>query len=124
MRTGDDGTRVDVLSLEDFRTTLEGRLADAQNFQTKVMAQLDQVAPQLGSLPDATYVSGRYASLCQEHLDRLNVLINALIATKDALTTIITNYRTNEARLTANATDIAATLDEIGGSDGENAHAG
>jgi hypothetical protein len=125
MRSDDDDTRVDVLSLEGFRTTLEGRLVEAESLRTSLVTQLDQISPLLGDLPDAFSVDPHYATLRDEHFDCVTALINALNATKDALATIIENYRTNEARLSAKATDIAATLGEIGGSNhGENAHAG
>ena len=45
----------------------------------------------------------------------IDVLLNALRATQDALASIIETYRTTEARLTANANEIADALTSASG---------
>ena len=117
-------TTVDVLSLEGFQATLDGRLDEAESVKTSLVELLRRTEPELGDLADARYVCRRYKSLYDQHLNRVITLIDALAATKAALTTIIQNYTTNEARQTANALDIADALGGISGTqDGEHRHA-
>jgi hypothetical protein len=120
----DDRTIVDVLTLEDFKVTLEARLDEANAVRTALIDGMGRVAPKLGTFQDATYVQERYLTLYDQHLDRVTGVIRALEATRDAITTIIENYRTNEARLVANANDIADALGAISGGHGELTDAG
>src|ERR1044071_10484558 len=87
MLTSDGTSRVDVLSLEDFRTTLEGRLSEAETLRICLVEQLRTTAPKLGELPDAEYVRRRYKALYDHYIERVTTLIDALIATRAALTT-------------------------------------
>ena len=107
--------RIDVLSLEDFRSTLDGRLSEANSVRTCLTELLRRTDPELGDLPDAQHVDLRYRSLYDQHLNRIGLLIDAITATRAALTTIIDNYQTTEARLTANAKDIADALGAVSG---------
>jgi hypothetical protein len=115
MLANDDTSLVDVLSLETFRSTLDGRLSEANAVRTSMVEILRRSAPRLGDLADAHDVGRRYQYLYDQYLDRVDKLIRALVATQTALTTIIDNYQTNEDRLTADASDIA---DALGGSGG------
>jgi hypothetical protein len=106
---------VDVLSLEGFQTLLDARLTEAESVRTSLIEVLARTAPQLGGLPDATYVSERYQTLYDQHVAGIDVLLNALRATKEALASITETYQTNEARLTANANEIADALTSASG---------
>src|SRR5215831_17787901 len=110
---GDDPRLVDVLSLEGFRSTLDGRLAEAISVRTSLNELVHRSDPKLGNLPDGVHVGKRYETLYQQAIDRVTRLINAIHATKTALDTIIETYTTNEARLTANAQDIGDALDGV-----------
>ena len=72
-------------------------------------------APQLGDLPDASYVAERYETLHAEHVDRVVRLVQAIATAQVAISTIAVNYRTTEERLTANAADIAKFFDGVSG---------
>ena len=109
---------VDVLSLEDFKLTLDARHDEAIALKRSLTEALGKTQPQLGTLQDANYVRDRYTALHEQHLDRVSGLIRAIEATRDAITIIIENYRTNEARLVANANDIADALGAISRSNG------
>jgi ABC-type transporter Mla subunit MlaD len=126
----DEKTIVDVLSLEGFRSTLDARLDEAQSALTNLTEVLRANNPRLGTLPDADYITGRYQTLYDEHLDRVAGLMHALTATQDAMTRIIENYKTTEERLAADASDISDVIDgssasSVGGgtSGGDGTHA-
>jgi hypothetical protein len=106
---------VDVLSLEGFMATLDARLSEAESVRTSLIEVLQRTAPQLGTLADATYVSERYQTLYDQHVAGIDVLLNALRATQEALASIIETYQTTEARLTANANEIANALTSASG---------
>ena len=106
---------IDVLSLEDFRTTLDRRLDEARSVKTCLVEVLRRTQPKLGDLADADHICIRYQTLYDQHLNRVTLLIDALEATRDALSTIISNYQTNEARQTASAVDIANALGSASG---------
>jgi hypothetical protein len=106
---------IDVLSLEGFMTTLEGRLTEAQSVRTALTDLLRRSEPRLGDLADADHIRIRYRTLYDQHVNRVNLLIDSLEATRDALSTIITNYTTNEARQTASAMAIDNALGAIMG---------
>jgi hypothetical protein len=110
-----DTSMVDVLSLEDFRATLDRRLDEAKSVKTCLVELLRRTQPRLGDLADADHIRIRYQTLYDQHLNRATLLIDALEATRDALTTIIGNYQTNEARQTASAIDIADALGAASG---------
>jgi hypothetical protein len=112
----DNKTNVDVLSLDNFRTTLDARLDEAHSVQTNLTQLVREKPPKLGTLPDAAYVSDRYLTLYEQYHDRVGALIRAIAATRMAITTIIDNYRTTEARLAADAADIADLLRDVSAS--------
>jgi hypothetical protein len=113
--SGNRPSIVDVLSLEGFGATLEARLSEAESVRTSLIQVLARTAPQLGGLPDATYVSERYQALYDQHVVGIDVLLGALRATQVALNTIIATYQSNEDRLTANANEIADALNSASG---------
>jgi len=123
---GPDGrTAVDVLSLEGFKATLDARLSEAHALRTSLAEQMRREAPDLGKLPDADYVRGRYLDLYDQHVDRVSKLIGAIEATQVAITTIIDNYETTEARRVADANKIADALGAVSGvPDGDRTDAG
>jgi hypothetical protein len=111
---GDESTTVDVLSLEEFQTTLAARLAQANTLLTTLNTTLQGTPPQLGGFQDAVDTAGRYSGLQGEHTGGAQRLIDAITAAQTATATIINNYHTTEARNTANASDIANTLSPVG----------
>jgi hypothetical protein len=111
---GDESTTVDVLSLEDFQTTIAARLDEANSLLTTLNTTLHNARPALGGFQDAVDTAGRYTDLHGEHAAGVQRLIDAITAAQTATTTIIHNYRTTEARNEANATDIANTLSPVG----------
>jgi ABC-type transporter Mla subunit MlaD len=111
---GDEGTNVDVLSLDDFQTTLAARLTEANGLLTKLNTTLQGAPPQLGGFQDAVNTAGRYSDLHGEHTAGVQRLIDAITAAQTATATIMNNYNTTEARNAANASDIANTLSPVG----------
>jgi ABC-type transporter Mla subunit MlaD len=109
-----DKTIVDVLSLDDFHSTLDARLSEAQAIVAKLV-ELQGQGPKLGELPDADYVAERYETLHHEHMDRASRLIQSIVAAQVAIATIADNYQTTEERLTANAAEIGSLLDGVSG---------
>ena len=71
--SGNRPNTVDVLSLEEFGATLEARLSEAESVRTSLIEVLARTAPQLGGLPDATYVSERYQALYDQHVVGIDV---------------------------------------------------
>jgi len=117
-------TLVDVLSLEGFQSTLDARLSEALAIRTTLTEQMGREAPKLGNFPDAHYVGQRYLDLYDQHLDRVARVISAIEATRDAITTIIDNYETDEALRVADAKKIADALGDVGVPDGDRTNAG
>jgi hypothetical protein len=112
---GNDPRLVDVLSLEGFRSTLDGRLTEAMSVRASLNDLVHRNDPKLGNLPDGVHVGKRYGALYLQAIDRVTRLINAIHATKTALDTIIQTYTTTEARLTADAEEIDEALDGVSG---------
>lgn len=105
-----DKTTVDVLSLEDFHGTLAARLAEAEALLKKLNTELHGRSPAFGTFADATEKSGKYNSMYNDVVERVQRLKSAIIAAQSATSTIITNYKTTEARNEANAAEIASAL--------------
>ncbi|MFE9692585.1 hypothetical protein [Micromonospora sp. NPDC005806] len=103
-------TTVDVLSLEDFHQRLEGRLSEAESVLKKLNTEMQCRPPALGSFTDATDNARRYATTHQSFVDHAERLHRAIVAARKATKTIMTNYRTTEARNAAAAADIIAAL--------------
>ncbi|TDC75743.1 hypothetical protein E1193_25045 [Micromonospora sp. KC606] len=106
-------TTVDVLSLEDFHQRLADRLAQAEAAVRKLNSELQGRTPALGSFADATGSARRYTEIQASFAERVARLRRAVEASRAATQTVMTNYRTTEARNTANAADIAAALDGV-----------
>ncbi|MEV6349560.1 hypothetical protein [Actinoplanes sp. NPDC051851] len=111
---GGDNTDIDLLSLEDFYRTLDSRLSEANAAVSSLTNSLKDRSPALGSFQDASKTATRYDTLYDEHLDRAKRLVSALTAAKTATSTILSNYRTTEARNHADAKDIASVLNSVG----------
>lgn len=119
----DQRTRVDVLSLEDFKGTLTARLAEIDQVLTTLNTKLACRPPALGTFADATKCSTTYMSRQMEAEQRARRLKTALEAAREATERIITNYETAEARNHANARDIADALSGVGEALTENGRA-
>jgi hypothetical protein len=104
-----DRATVDVLSLEDFQSTLTARLSEIDGVLSKLRNTVN-TPPKLGTFADATACANAYVVRHEHYLGRAQQLKEALQATRDATETICANYRTTEARNNANAADIAAAL--------------
>jgi hypothetical protein len=100
---------IDVLSLEDFEATLNGRLAEA-DFLMRQIESLRTNDPGLGLFDDASKAKTEHDRWVREAADRLQRLQRSLQAAKTATNTILTNYKTTEARNAANANDIAGAM--------------
>ncbi|MFI7425954.1 hypothetical protein ACIBPB_03105 [Micromonospora sp. NPDC049836] len=103
-------TTVDVLSLEDFHQRLERRLSEAEAVLRKLNTAMQCRPPALGTFTDATDNARRYSETYQSFVNHAERLHRAIVAAKQATKTIMTNYRTAEARNAAAAADIVAAL--------------
>ncbi|GAA3736261.1 hypothetical protein [Micromonospora maritima] len=103
-------TTVDVLSLEDFHQRLERRLHEAESVLRKLNTEMQCRPPALGTFTDATDNSRRYSETHQSYVNHVDLLRRAILAAREATHTIMTNYKTAEARNAAVAADIAAAL--------------
>ncbi|MFG1953100.1 hypothetical protein [Micromonospora sp. NPDC048830] len=106
-------TTVDVLSLEDFQQRLAGRLSEAEAVLKKLNTELQCRPPALGAFADGTSNARRYTELHLSYAQQVKRLRDAVKAAQSATSTILTNYRTTEARNAANAADIAAALSGV-----------
>ncbi|MEV4479598.1 hypothetical protein [Micromonospora coxensis] len=106
-------TTVDVLSLEDFHQRLADRLTQAEAALKKLNTELQCRPPALGTFTDGTGNARRYSEIQASYAERVGRLRRAVEASRAATNTIMTNYRTTEARNAANASDIAAALNGV-----------
>jgi hypothetical protein len=109
---GDDKTQVDILTLEDFRATLNARLTEAQSILNTLNNKLAH-GPTLGTFQDATTTGNWYDSAYRQHVRRATRLVNAIKAAQTATDSIIHDYTTTEARNAANQADIAKALGNV-----------
>jgi hypothetical protein len=110
----DGSTDVSVLSLEDFKGTLQLRLDDVD----AMLGHLDDLGAgriRLGTFQDATDSASSYDWILSQYTSRVERLREAIVAAQLATTEIIAAYRTTEARNEADAADIAARLGDIVG---------
>ncbi|MBQ0892610.1 MULTISPECIES: hypothetical protein [Micromonospora] len=106
-------TTVDVLSLEDFHQRLADRLAQAEAALKKLNTELQCTPPALGTFTDASSNARRYSEIQASYAEQVARLRRAVEASRTATHTIMTNYRTTEARNAANAADIEAALNGV-----------
>ncbi len=107
-------TTVDVLSLEDFHQRLERRLSEAESVLKKLNTEMQCRPPVLGTFTDATDNARRYSETHASFARHAARLRQAIVAAQKATKTIMTNYRTAEARNAAAAADIIAALSGVG----------
>jgi len=105
----DESTNVDILSLEDFRKTLDTRLTEANGLLTHLTTNVPASTP-LGTFFDATETSKKHGSQHAAQVTKVRRLISAIEAAKTATDKIISNYTTTEARNNANSKDIESVL--------------
>lgn len=103
-------TTVDVLSLEDFHQRLAGRLSEAESVLKRLNTEMQCRPPALGTFAHATEKTRRYAEVHASYVNQVERLRRAIVAAQTATSTIMTNYRTTEARNAANAAEIIAAL--------------
>ncbi|MEU5786257.1 hypothetical protein ABZ754_00830 [Micromonospora purpureochromogenes] len=106
-------TTVDVLSLEDFHQRMADRLAQAEAALKKLNTELQCTPPALGTFTDASSNARRYSEMQASYAEQVARLRRAVEASRTATHTIMTNYRTTEARNAANAADIEAALNGV-----------
>jgi hypothetical protein len=106
---GNEQTKVDILSLEDFRLALNARLTEAESL-LKTVTGSAAARPPLGAFADATRITSQHHTRQDEQATRVRRLIEAIRAAQSATDTIISNYRTTEERNTANSADVANVL--------------
>ncbi|SCE79135.1 hypothetical protein [Micromonospora mirobrigensis] len=105
-------TTVDVLSLEDFKQRLAGRLAEAEATLRKLGVGAGR-PPALGRFADAGDNADRYGDVLVHYVTQVDRLRLAVAAADAATDTIITNYRTAEERNAANAAEIIQALSGV-----------
>lgn len=102
-----------MLSLEDFHRTFAARIAEIDVVLTKLTTTLQSRPPALGTFTDAMRNAQEYTRLRLRHTERAGRLKEAIVAARVATDTIISDYRTAEARNRATAGEIAAALDGV-----------
>lgn len=114
---GDGTNRVDLLTIEDFRSRLDSRLTDANALLSKLNGM---AKPKLGTFTDAQSAAADYNALHSQHVQRATRLVEAIKAAQSATDSIMRNYRTTEARNAATQDEIRKALggvtSELGGS--------
>jgi hypothetical protein len=110
---GDGTTRVDLLTLEDFRARLDGRLAAAQSVLDTLNGKIGTKKPALGLFQDAVVSGQTYDRQRQQHVQRATRLVSAIRAAQTATDTIIQQYRTVAARNAASQADILRALEAV-----------
>lgn len=107
---GDGTKRVDLLTLEQFRSRLDSRLTDAKALVQKLNGMSK---PALGTFQDAHSTVGDYDSVHRQHVQRASRLVAAIEAAQSATDSIIRNYKTTESRNAASQADIRRTLGDV-----------
>jgi hypothetical protein len=107
---GDGTNRVDLLTLEEFRSRLDSRLADAKALVQTLNAMS---TPQLGTFQDANTTRDNYTRVHRQHVQRANRLVAAIEAAQSATDSIIRNYKTTEARNAASQAEIRRALGDV-----------
>ena len=104
-------TNVDILSLEDFRATLDTRLTDAEAAMT-ALQEAAECGMELGIFADAQFASSTYKNHYIEHLEKAARLVAAIKVAQTSTDTIISEYKDVEARNAASAADISEAFGE------------
>lgn len=107
-------TRVDLLSLEDFQSTLDRRLSQVDRILETLRHDLAGRKPALGTFEHGRATAHRYEQLRGQHIDRMVQLRTALTAARQATTEILHRYRSAEERNAADVDDIAGRLHGVG----------
>ncbi|GIG65080.1 hypothetical protein [Phytomonospora endophytica] len=106
-------TDVDVSSLEGFHANLSNRRIQIETVINKMNELLKDKPPALGAFQHAEenkeLYSGHYAAFA----DRINRLMEAVVAAEAATGTILQNYKTAEQLSTLSADSIASRMDEV-----------
>ena len=105
-------TAVDMLSLEDFKRTLDGRLQDVDAALSKLNREL-RTPPAVGTFTEAKAVHDKYLAVHADFVDQATQLRKAIVVAQTATAKILANYRTTEEQNSANARDIASQLGGI-----------
>ncbi|MEV0135858.1 hypothetical protein AB0H83_46385 [Dactylosporangium sp. NPDC050688] len=118
---GDGTNRVDLLTLEEFRSRLDGRLDDAKELVRKLNSMNK---PALGTFLDAKATGADYDRVHRQHVQRATRLVSAIEAAQSATDSIIRNYKTTESRNAASQAEISQALGDVtltleGRSDGQ-----
>jgi hypothetical protein len=107
---GDGTNRVDLLTLEEFRSRLNSRLTDAKAL---VQTLNTMSRPALGTFQDAHTTTSDYDRVHRQHVQRANRLVSAIEAAQSATDSIIRNYKTTEARNAASQAEIRQALGDV-----------
>jgi hypothetical protein len=89
-----DETRVDLLTLDDYRRQLQHRLDDARAILAA--ARRTRTGAELGAFQDARQTADRYATVHDEFVARIDRLVRALAAAADGTGTTLAAYRDTE----------------------------
>ena len=108
-----ENTDVDVTTLEDFLTNLGHRRTQIETVVAKMNSSLKDKAPALGTFLHADRSKAVYTTHYGEFADRINRLLDSVVAAQIATATIIANYKNTEQRNAATAAAIGAALSDV-----------
>ncbi|MEV0650240.1 hypothetical protein AB0I28_33765 [Phytomonospora sp. NPDC050363] len=106
-------TDVDVGSLEDFHTNLANRRAQIEAVVNKMNEHLRDKTPALGAFQHAEEDKTLYSTHYGEFAERVNRLMEAVVAAEFATGKICENYKTAEQLNTLSMDAVAAGLDDV-----------
>jgi len=106
-------TDVDVSSLEGFHANLSNRRIQIETVINKMNELLRDKPPALGTFKHAEENKELYADHYGQFVERINRLMEAVVAAEAATGTILENYRTAEQLASLSADSIAQRMDEV-----------
>lgn len=106
-------TDVDVGSLEDFHTNLANRRAQIETVINKMNEHLLDKPPALGTFQHAEADKTLYNTHYGEFAERVNRLMEAVVAAEFATAKILENYKTTEELNALSMDAIADGLDQV-----------
>lgn len=104
---------VDVSSLDGFLANLANRRVQLETVIAKMNERLKDKPPALGTFQHANSSKAVYAEHYGEFADRINRLMDAVVAAELATKLIAENYRTAEQLNSMSAASIGDRLDEV-----------
>ena len=106
-------TDVDVSSLEGFHANLSNRRIQIETVVNKMNELLKDKPPALGTFQHAEENKALYSEHYGQFAERINRLMEAVVAAEAATGKILENYKTAEQLAALSADAIAQRLDEV-----------